>query len=100
LPTLPIIHAIAGASSSSTSDTRQLVQNMIARVAAMLNALLTITLSASTAACATCSLSIPSRVSIDGTGSLSKRVPGRCRYLSISCMRRSRATPRPERAMA
>ena len=41
----------------------------------------------------------PAVVSIEATGSASKREPGRCRYLASRRMRRSRATLRPERAI-
>ena len=56
-------------------------------------------LSASVLACATCSVSKFSRLTMAGTASSSKRALGRRRYLPSTSSRMSRTTLRPVRAM-
>ncbi len=79
--------------------TCQLVHSMTPSMTMACSDCWIITFIASIAAWATWSLSDPSRTSIDGTGSASKRRPGRRKYLPSTCTRRSRAMPRPARAM-
>src|SRR3546814_8889378 len=91
LPTLSITHASGGASTRIARVTCQLVQNITTSAAMIWNDCCSITLAASMVAWATWSLSEPSRTSIDGTGSVSKRRPGRPRYLPSTFTRMSRA---------
>ena len=94
-----MIHASGGAMIRIAMVTCQLVHSITPSIAITCRVCCSMTFIASIAAWATWSLSDPSRTSIDGTGSASKRSPGSRRYLPSTWTRRSRAMPRPDLAM-